>query len=216
MFRGKTILGIILARGDSKRIPNKALQCVGDISLLARTIMASQESGLLDRIILSSDSWFIRPSFLAQDTTPSVDVIEHAIRRLENEGYTYDYVVLLQPTSPLRISFDIDATIKQCIEAEAPACVSVNVPLQSPFLCVSINNSYNISSLLDMKSLQGVRSQDLPVVYCINGAVYVAEVSWLIKNKTFVTEKTVAYVMPMRRSIDIDTWEDIIIAEALR
>ncbi len=229
MYKEKTFLGVITARGGSKRIPDKALQYVLGRSLLGTTILTAQKSKYLDRTILSSDSWkiikhaelykceapFIRPSFLADDTTPSADVLIHAIERLKYVGYTYDYIVLLQPTSPLRAVVDIDETIKLCIDSNAPACVSVNEPKQSPFLCFSLDDSSKLYPLIDIRLAQGVRGQDLPKAYCVNGAVYVAETSWFMTYETFVTTETVAYIMPTNRSIDIDVWEDLYEAEEI-
>jgi len=226
MYNGKTFLAVIPARGGSKRIPRKNLLMVGNKSLLERTIITAQNSAFLDRVILSSEDPeiiehatdcgcevpFGRPMPLASDTASSFDVLEHAINYLEE---SYDYIVLLQPTSPLRVPTDIDLTIKTCIDRRAPACVTVNSPQQSPFLCCTLSDEWKIKPLLDIRLMQGKRGQDLSDTYCINGAVYVAETDWFLKNRTFVTEDTVVYIMSLERSIDIDTWEDIRIVEGL-
>jgi N-acylneuraminate cytidylyltransferase len=226
MYKDKTFLAVIPARGGSKRIPRKNLLMVGNKSLLERTIITAQNSAFLDRVILSSEDPeiiehalgcgceipFCRPVGLADDTASSFSVLEHAINNLEE---TYDYIVLLQPTSPLRVHADIDLTIKTCIDRKALACVTVNTPQQSPFLCCTLSDERRIKPLIDIRFMQGKRGQDLSDTYCINGAVYVAETIWFLKNRTFVTEDTAVYIMPLERSIDIDTWEDVRIAEGL-
>ena len=226
MYKDKSILAVVTARGGSKRIPKKNLSTLGGMSLLERTLIAAAHSALLDRTILSSEDDeiiahavecacevpFIRPAELASDEATSYDVLEHAIHTLEDK---YDYIVLLQPTSPFRLCTDIDMSIRECIDKQAPACVSVSIPRQSPYLSCTISANRKIEPLLDIGLMQGKRSQDLPEAYCINGAVYVARTAWLLKNKTFVTEDTVAYIMPASRSIDIDESIDLRIAGGL-
>ena len=152
MIKDKTVLAIIPARGGSKGVPLKNIRDVGGKPLIAWTIMEGKKSKYIDRLILSSEDEriinvakklgcevpFTRPSSLAQDETPSIDVIVHAVQTIPEK---YDYIVLLQPTSPLRKVTDIDNCIEQCLQKNAKACVSVTEPEKSPFWMYKIDEN---------------------------------------------------------------------------
>ncbi len=222
MINGQTVLGVITARGGSKAVPGKNIRVVGGKPLIAWTIKAAHASKYLDRCILSSDDDailevaksygcevpFKREAGLAADDTPGVDVVLDALGRCSG----YDWVVLLQPTSPLRTADDIDGALKKCIELDAPACVSVCETQQSPFWMYFQRES-RLYPIIE-KPLIG-RRQDLPKSYALNGAVYVASTFWLVKQKTFMASSTVAYEMPAERSLDIDTEADFKFLSAL-
>jgi N-acylneuraminate cytidylyltransferase len=212
------VLAVIPARGGSKGVPGKNIRIVGGKPLIAWTIDAAHESVFVDRVVLSSDDQeiievaqkyncdipFVRDSSLACDRTPTIDVVLDAINRCPG----YEWVVLLQPTSPLRTSNDIDLAIKQCIQYNAPACVSVCLAQESPYWMFTLQKDARLQSLLpDMKI---TRRQDLPDVYSLNGAIYVARTQWLMQEKKFITHETIAYEMPVERSIDIDTESDFL------
>ncbi len=216
MIHGKKVLGIIPARGGSKGIPGKNIRMVAGKPLIAWTIEAVKESKYLDRIILSSDDdeiikvakeWhlevpFVRPADLARDDTPGIDPVLHALGELPG----FDYVVLLQPTSPLRTAEDIDKCIEKCLELGALSGVSVTQPDKSPYVMYTLAGQ-NLRPLLDNNSY--ACRQDIPKILALNGAVYVAQVDWIREKKTFVTEDTIAYEMPKERSIDIDEEIDL-------
>ena len=217
MIDGKKVLGLITARGGSKGVPGKNIRPVGGKPLIAWTIEAGLASKYLDRLILSSDDDtimkvardhgcevpFKREARLAADDAPSMDVVFDALERCPG----YDWVVLLQPTSPLRRTQDIDTAIGRCMALGAPACVSVCVAEQSPYWMYRLQDGNRLSPVLP--SLAATRRQDLPPVYILNGAVYVADTTWLVKSRNFVTSETVAYEMPIARSLDIDTEADL-------
>ena len=129
----KKILGIILARGGSKGIKNKNIKLINGKPLIYWTIKSAMKSKKLSKVILSTDSKkialigkkynlnvpFIRPSKLAKDNTPSVDAIEHALNFLKKSGEEFEFVVLLEPTSPLRSVQDIDKSINKIIMKKA-------------------------------------------------------------------------------------------------
>ncbi len=115
---------------------------------------------------------------------------------------------MLQPTSPLRRPGDIDGCIELCIQNNAPACVSVTEPDHNPYWMFTIDKEGQLHSFITAESLIA-RRQDLPKVYALNGAVYVAYIEWLLKNKSFVSNETMAYIMPAKRSLDIDTEFDV-------
>lgn len=224
MINGRTVLAVIPARGGSKGIPRKNIRETAGKPLIAWTIEAAQKSNYIDRIVLSSDDleiievaqrWgcevpFIRPAELARDDTPGMDPIIHTLQNLEK----YDYIVLLQPTSPLRIASDIDQSIELCSLNNSNACVSVSETDKSPYWMYSLESNNQMTPILTAKD-SNLRRQDLPTFVALNGAVYVAKCDWLLLNKTFVTNETIAYQMPKERSIDIDTDYDWYVAEVM-
>jgi CMP-N,N'-diacetyllegionaminic acid synthase len=212
----KKVLAIIPARGGSKGVPHKNIRLLGGKPLITWTIEAAQHSRYIDRLIISSDDMqiieiaksygceapFVRPSELAQDDTPGIDPILHALGILPG----YDFIVLLQPTSPLRIAEDIDGCIETCFEDENTCCVSVTEPDKSPFWMYTLDEKHHLQSLFP--HIKANRRQDLPYACVLNGAVYVADTTWLIQENSFMSMNTKAYVMPKERSMDVDTIAD--------
>jgi N-acylneuraminate cytidylyltransferase len=218
MIDGHSVLGVILARGGSKGLPRKNIRDLAGKPLIAWTIEAGNESAYLDRLILSSDDEeimevaeeygcevpFQRPAELAEDDTTSVDALLHAIDELQS----YDYVVLLQPTSPLRESGDIDATIAKCYERCAPACVSITETDKPPQWMFTLDDRHRLESVLEREeSIR--RRQDASKTYVVNGAAYVARSRWLQEHKSFYTDETIGHPMPPKRSADVDTELDL-------
>jgi CMP-N,N'-diacetyllegionaminic acid synthase len=218
MINGNRVLGVIPARGGSKGVPGKNIRHVGGKPLIAWTIEAGQASKIIDRVVLSSDDLeiisvaqkhncdvpFVRESQLAEDTTPTIDVVLDALNRCP----AYEWVVLLQPTSPLRTSLDIDLAIERCVALNAPSCVSVCLAQESPYWMFTLNQDGHLAALLPNQAV--TRRQDLPPVYSLNGAIYVANAEWLKRERKFLTSETVAYEMPVERSLDIDTEFDFL------
>ena len=215
MINGKTILAIIAARGGSKGVPYKNIRDLAGKPLIAWTIEAAKKSQYIDRLILSSDDvqiikvareWgcevpFVRPAELAQDDTPGIEPVLHAINTLEHK---YDYVMLLQPTSPLRSDEDIDECINFFMDRKAPACVSVSEVAHSPYWMYRVDEQMQMSPFIESNAPIN-RRQDLPKLYELNGAIYISESRFVIDHKTFQTKQTIAYPMPEARSIDIDS-----------
>lgn len=224
MIGALSVLGVITARGGSKGVPRKNVRTLHGKPLIGWTIAAGLASRYVDRLVLSTDDTeimavaaslgcdvpFKRPAELAADDTPGIAPVLHALDVLQG----FDLVVLLQPTSPLRVAGDIDACIEKCAPGGAPACVSVVEPAQSPYWTYSIDGAGRLEPIVPRDALPD-RRQDLPPSYALNGAVYVARVEWLRKANTFVAEGTVGYVMPPERSVDIDTERDLLLAEFL-
>lgn len=217
------ILAIIPARGGSKGVSRKNIRELAGKPLIAWTIEEAKKSKYIDQIILSSEDDeiievakkygcevpFKRPKELAQDDTPGIDPVLHAIEQCPG----YEYVVLLQPTSPLRTVADIDGCIEKLLSCNGDFCVSVTEPEKSPYWMYTIEND-RITPLLAQDKLIA-RRQELPKSYALNGAVYVAEINKLTIEKSFITEKTVAYIMSQEKSFDIDTIIDFKICESL-
>lgn len=224
MIDEKKVLAIIPARGGSKGILKKNIRLLAGKPLIAWTIEEAKKSKYIDRLILSSDedeiisvakTWgcevpFVRPIDLALDTTPGMDPVFHAMNMVPG----FDFVVLLQPTSPLRTVDDIDGTIERCLKDKANACVSVAESEQSPYWMYTLTETNGMNPIMN-KEKEFVRRQDLPKVYTINGAVYVANSEWLLDKKSFLTDETLGYIMPQERSLDIDTEIDLKLAELM-
>ena len=224
MIAGQSVLAIVPARGGSKGVPRKNLRMAGGKPLLAWTVETARRSRYVDRLIVSSedaeiiatarelgcDVPFVRPADLARDDTPGIDPVLHALATLP----PFDWVVLLQPTSPLRSAQDIDGCIEACALHGANACVSVSRADQSPYWMFSMESDNRLRPLLPDRQLPD-RRQDLPPVYLLNGAVYVARRAWLMEVRSFITEETRGYAMPGKRSIDIDTEQDLKLFELI-
>ncbi len=225
MIHGKSLIGIIPARGGSKGIPRKNIRMLAGKPLMAWTIEEAKKSKYIDRLILSSEdaeiikvakNWdcevpFVRPSELARDDTPGIEPILHALNTLKEK---YDYAVLLQPTSPLRSVDDIDGCIETCISSNAPSCVSVVEVDQHPYLMHIFDKTGSLLPFIDKKA-EINRRQDLPVIYILNGSVYVAGSIWLQRNRSFIKPSTKGYIMPKERSLDIDNDIDLNLCEIL-
>lgn len=207
------ILAIIPARGGSKGVPRKNIRDLAGKPLIAWTIEEAKKSRYIDRLILSSEDDeiievakqygcevpFKRPLELAQDDTPGIEPVLHAIEQCPG----YDYVVLLQPTSPLRTAEDIDGCIEKLLNSDADFCVSVTEPEKSPYWMYTLEEERMVP-LLSQEELV-TRRQDFPKVYALNGAVYVGNIMEIIETKNFLTKSTLGYVMSKENSIDIDT-----------
>lgn len=222
MINGLSVLGVITARGGSKGLPRKNIVNVNGKPLISWTINSGKESKYIDRLILSTEDNeiakvaeefgcevpFLRPEELASDTSSSYEVILHALEHIDIE---YDLVVLLQPTSPLRSSKDIDACIELCADGKQ-SCVSI-VQIDKPLHCLYTKNREEQLLPLDRDYNLANRRQDGVSVYAINGAVYVFRPDWFRRQNAFVDSETVAYLMPSARSLDIDTKADLSILE---
>ncbi|MGC9121138.1 MAG: cytidylyltransferase domain-containing protein [Sulfurihydrogenibium sp.] len=224
MYQGKTILAIIPARGKSKRLPNKNILPLAGKPLISWTIESALKSKYIDKIVVSSDSEKIlqiakdygietvrRPKELATDTASSVDVVKHV---LENVAY-HDYVILLQPTSPLRTEKHIDEAIEYLYQKKADAVISVCEVEHSPLLCNTLPEDLSMKDFIP-ENVKGKRSQDLPKFYRINGAIYLCKThKFLEENTFFIKENIYAYIMEQKDSVDIDTYLDFKLAEVI-
>ena len=220
-----SVLGVIVARGGSTGLPRKNVLPLGGQPLIAWSVAAAAAARRLDRCIVSTDDWeiaeaaraaggevpFIRPGNLATDTASVMDALFHA---LDAVGGTYDHVVLLQATSPLRTGADIDACITRYLASGAPACVSMTALAKHPAWMFELTDGGRLQPILGDLVVSS-RRQDLPAAYAPNGAVYIAGVEWLRITRSFYSPETLAYIMPPERSVDIDTAFDLRIAEAL-
>jgi len=163
-----------------------------------------------------ADIPFVRPKELAEDNAKGIDVVLHAIDWLKenNKQKQYDLIMLLQPTSPLRTTEDIDKAIELLFLKEAKAIVSVCEVEHHPLWANTLPEDRRMKDFIRREVLNKNR-QELPICYRLNGAIYIAYCGYLKKQKSFFGENTFAYLMPKSRSVDIDNEIDFIFAELL-
>jgi len=221
MLKNKTFLAIIPARGGSKRLPRKNILNLCGKPLISWSIEAGLKSKYIDKVVVSSDDTEIlnisnelkvqvikRPKELASDTSTSFDVVQHAIDNLES----YEYILLLQPTSPLRNENHIDKAIEILEEKNADAVISVCEMNHNLLWSNTLDDSLSMEGFISDNLLNN-RSQDLKKHYRLNGAIYLCKTDKLLKEKSFFLKKNIfAYVMNSNNSIDIDRKEDFELA----
>lgn len=224
------ILGIITARGGSRRLPGKNMAYVNGKPLLAYTCEAALGSALLTRIVLSTDDEaiaaagrscgievpFLRPKELARDDTPSADVIAHMLSELEKrEKYRPAIIVLLQPTSPLRTSAHIDCGIRMLQDTGADSVVSVTeVPhAMTPGKAMRIVGG----KLQPAPSADARRSLEAGTekFYGCNGAIYAFKTAAFLRSGGIFGDDSRAMIMNPEDSLDIDSPFDLLLAEKL-
>ena len=214
MFKKKTFLGIIVARKNSKRLQNKNLKKLLGRPLIWYTINSAKKCKFLDRVIISSEcpkilkmarkfhceTPFVRPRSLSLDSIVATEVVYHAIKKI---NIHYDYLVLLQPTSPLRSRNDIDNAIKQIVNQKANSLISVFYSLK--------NEKF---SVLPIKKYFKCKLKEIDKYY-INGAIYICNTKIFLKKKTFYLNKIVPFLMKKNKSVDIDFLSDFTKAERI-
>jgi CMP-N,N'-diacetyllegionaminic acid synthase len=221
------VLGLVPARGGSKGLPRKNERALAGQTLLERTRDAAVASGVIDRLVLSTDSEsiaalgeslgldvpFRRPAELATDEAPMIGVVEHALRTLAKNGYLPDAVALLQPTSPLRRPDHI-ATAVQLLTPDATSVVSVTriPPHLSPHWAWRIDSDRLIPFLPD-GGARIVRRQEVPAAYFRNGTIYLTRTEVVLDDKDLYGERCVPLVIPEEDALTIDTEADWHLAE---
>jgi len=224
MYKNKTFLAIIPARGGSKRLPRKNVLDLAGKPLIAWSIEAGLKSKYIDKVVVTSDDDEIlniaikldvdtikRPAELASDTSTTFDTIKHTIDNIK----IYDYIILLQPTSPLRTEKHINEAIELLESKNAAAIISVCEAEHSPLWSNTLLENNDMSNFL-REEIKNKRSQDLPTYYRINGAIYICKTSRLLKEKTFfIKDKIYSYLMKREVSIDIDELIDFKLVEVL-
>lgn len=220
MLNGSYVLAVIPARGGSKGFPGKNLAKLGNRSLLGRSIDCAKAVPAIDRVIVSTDSDeiaaegracgadvpFLRPPELATDEASTTAVIDHLLHTLQ---LTDGYLVLLQPTSPLRSPADISACLD--LATRHGAAVSVTDVDKPPHWIFKIGHSGELEPYFEgIERLS--RRQDAPPGYALNGAIYVVSIKAYLETASFVPPNAAAYVMPKERSVDIDFSKDLALA----
>ncbi|WP_251823773.1 acylneuraminate cytidylyltransferase family protein [Polynucleobacter paneuropaeus] len=224
------LLAIIPARGGSKGILRKNLTYLNGRPLIEYTIIAAQKSKFIDEILLSTDDDEIadigrrlgldvsyrRPIELAQDATSMIETLEHGLRWADTAyGGLPEATILLQPTSPLRSTKDIDAAVTVFYESSVSFLVSVNEMGEHPYECI-VGSGKNWQYLVMPPSGLSRRQDYKNDFYFINGAIYLAKTTELLSRRSFINpNETYFFSMPRERSIDIDEYVDLYTAEGL-
>jgi N-acylneuraminate cytidylyltransferase/CMP-N,N'-diacetyllegionaminic acid synthase len=199
-----------------------------DKPLIAWSIEQALSSQYINEVIVSTDSQeiaaiaqqygarvpFIRPSFLAEDDTSTADVLMHLIETLEKEEERYDYIMLLEPTSPLREVSDIDTAFERLLMTEnAKSIVGIShVESQHPAFCVTLTQDGYLRSGNDFIVR---RRQEIEELFFYEGSIYISEVNRYKEKRNFYHSETLGQIMPKWKSFEIDDMVDFIIAEAL-
>lgn len=226
----KQILAIIPARGGSKGVPRKNIRLLAGKSLIAWTIETALQTPCLGKVIVSTDDQeiagvarkyggdvpFLRPIEFARDDTTDMPVYEHALRWLaEHDDYYPDIIVWLRPTAPLRTVEDIEKAVLLLEETKADWVRSVCEAEHHPYWMYGINGD-KLHPLIDGIDIRKyLRRQMLPIAYRINGAVDVTWRKTILEKKLLYSGDMRAYVMPVERSIDVDTYLDFSILETI-
>ncbi|MBU1131457.1 acylneuraminate cytidylyltransferase family protein [Patescibacteria group bacterium] len=227
MNKKKLILGVITARGGSKGIPGKNIKLLGGKPLIAYTIEVAKKSKLITHLILSTDDAmiievskkygidipFVRPKELAQDDTKHLPVLQHAVNEMEKRlNIKFDYVIKLQPTSPLRLPKDIDGCIQALTDTDADSSMTM--------VEVSDNHPLKMKKIKDgrvtpfsLQEPEGLPRQFFPKAYKRSGACYALKRDNLILKNREYGDYMVPYLVPEERSIDIDSEFDWFKAE---
>ncbi len=229
MYKNKKIIAVIPARGGSKRIPRKNIKLLAGKPLIVYAIEAALKSKYLDRVIVSTEDEeiaaiakqcgaeipFIRPMELATDAAKTLDTLQHSVKFLEeNENYKPDLIILIQSTSPLVLTEDIDKAVEKSLETNANSCATFCEITERPEWMYKIEDGK--AKLFFEQKIQETRTQYLPKIFRLNGAVYVIKYDTLmIENKILDNANLAAVIMPKERSIDIDEPIDFEITEFL-
>jgi len=229
MYQDKTFLAIIPARGGSKGLPGKNIKELCGKPLIAWSIEASLKSKHLDEVMVTTDYQniadvskqygasvpFLRPDELASDTATSFDAIKHTIEYYKNElNKEFDYIALLEPTSPLREASDIDNMIEKIIQNEDnfDSIVSIGEVHEHPSIMKKIVNKNYLSSYcveLEMKS----RRQDNDIAYFPYGVAYIVKTKSLLDERTFYTKRNTFYEIRRYQCYEIDDIYDFLAIE---
>lgn len=220
MYKNKKILAIIPARAGSKGIPKKNIIKVKGKPLISYTLEEALKSKYIDRLIVSTDSLeimevankhgintpYLRPKHLADDTSKTIDSIIYTLKKESELGNHYDYVVLLQPTQPLRKVFHIDDSIMKIIEKNSFSLVSVTLSKETPILLREITADEVLTPLLNESST--VRRQEFKKYYKVNGIIYINSVD-KINLSTSLNDNITPFIIDEEFDLDIDDIEDL-------
>lgn len=220
----KTVLGLIPAKGGSARLARKNVARLGGKSLLAWAVDAARESGVIDRLILSTEDMqiaqkaeslgvevpFLRPVELSRDPAGVVDVALHALDQLDD---SYETLIIMLPTCPLRTAADVCDALALYRERGATSLMSVSEFDHTPYAALDIRQDGTLAP--HFPEYFGRRSQDMPAAYRPNGAIHILNVARFRTERSYIAPPVLAYVMPRARSVDIDTIEDLRLAETL-
>ena len=215
------MLAVITARGGSKGVPGKNIKQLAGQPLIAYTIRAAIDSGIFQKVIVSTDSReiadvalnygaevpFLRPADISGDMVSSDDVILHALSFYQQQGINFDEVCKLQPTSPFRNSGQLKDAYQLFCRKKADFLVSVCECEHSPLWSGVLGDDLRLDDFIPEEVKRACR-QELPAYYRLNGAIYMGKTDKFCTNKNFLGKNCIAYIMEQKESIDIDTQMD--------
>jgi CMP-N-acetylneuraminic acid synthetase len=224
------VLGLIPARGGSKGIPHKNICVVAGKPLLQYTAEGALAAQRLSRVVLSTEDEqiaelgrrcgvevpFLRPRELAQDTSPMLPVVQHAVRMLKAAGDHFDAVCLLQPTNPLRRAVDIDEAIDLLECTQADSVISfVEVGDSHPARMKYLAEDGRVVDPPFAEEVEGQRRQDLPKLYLREGSIYLTRIAVIMQRNSLQGDDCRAFLISPERACNIDSSFDLFIAEQL-
>jgi CMP-N-acetylneuraminic acid synthetase len=229
-FKLNNVLALVTARGGSKGIPGKNIKPLQGKPLLAWSVETAKQSASIARVVISTDDpeiaevgrqWgaeapFVRPQEFAADASSHIDVLVHAIEWFaSNEGYRPEYVLTLQPTSPLRTAADIDAACAIAEANDADAVIGVEETHHHPYLVRKVGADGRLDQFIST-DIEYLRRQDIPAAFMINGAIFLNRRESLLRDGTFEPASAYPYVMPPDRSLQIDTpWDWFLVEKVM-
>lgn len=230
MYKNQKILAVVTARGGSKGLPGKNIKVLNGKPLIGWTLEQIKASTLIDEAFVSTDSLEIakvceqfdvkvpslRPEELARDNTSSMDVLEYTINLLEQQGKKFDYIMLLEPTSPLRKRGDLDNIVRlACDNPEQDGVISVGeVTSEHPLIMKRINENGNITPYVD-ESKRVYQRQQFDKVYFPYGVAYLVKVSKFKEVHTIYTDKVLPYYIERWQNYEIDDIYDFVCIESI-
>lgn len=224
------VLCTICARAGSKGVPSKNIRVIAGKPLIVHSIEQALACPFITKTVVSTDGEaiakiakeagasvpFLRPGELAKDATPRIAVLQHAVRFLQEEGERYDYLIDLDPTSPLRWVSDIENAFHQFLESDANNLYSVTPARRNPYFNMVEVDEQGRARLCKSLFQEVANRQAAPEVYEMNASIYIYRTDFLLKGSmTLHSDNTVVYKMPQERSIDIDTPLDFKVVELL-
>ena len=229
MYKGKRIIGIIPARGGSKGLPAKNIRPLCGKPLIAWTIEQAKASQYLDEVMVTTDSTeiaeiakqfgasvpFLRPAEIAGDTASIVDVGVHVLKHYSEKSQEFDYLFLLQPTSPLRDMDCIDRMIQGLIDREdqADAMISMGPGKEHPAIAKRVEGGLVQPYFEDHSS--AARRQELPPALYPYGGCYLQRVASFLESQSFYPERILPYEVESQYCFDIDELPDFLATEAI-
>lgn len=232
MIDGRKVLALVPARSGSKGLPGKNVRPLAGKPLLAWPIEAARASRYVDEVVLSTDSAqfaeigeahgarvpALRPAALAADTSLSIDFILHMIDLLESAGERFDYLVLLEPTSPLTEATDVDAALERLVEASGRAdalAAMTTVHNAHPDFLVRQEEGGLLRPFARERFGALPRRQELEPVYALDGSLYISTVDAIRRERGFYHDRTIGFEMPRYKGFEIDDLVDFICVEAI-
>jgi CMP-N,N'-diacetyllegionaminic acid synthase len=220
------MIALIPARGGSKGLPGKNIRPLNGRPLIGWTILAAVQSKNIDRVIVSTDDEaiaevargfgaeipFMRPPTLAKDSSLAIETYVYTINRLVNDGATVDAITILLPTAPLRTSADIDASIELFNTKNADSVISYYKAPHPVQWHKYIDEKGVLRSVLPEGDML-LNRQTHSETYLPNGAIYVFRADLVVNQRKYYSDRTFPYIMPIERSVDIDTLQDFELAE---